>query len=100
MVSLLKVTNTRLEEVRIEPLNDESFHATLKLRQGKTPREVEARPGDAIALAVQANIPIYLTEAIIQAGAWELSDPLPIVQRLTEIRNTAALGRAVPRPHR
>jgi len=55
IASLLDAANVQLEEVRVEALKDEVFYAVAKLRQGETLREVDARPSDAIALALRVG---------------------------------------------
>lgn len=97
-VNLLKAAGGRLEELRIEPLNEEILHATLKVRQDGTAREVDARPGDGIVLAVQTGIPIYLAGEVLNRGAWDLSDPLGLLERLRHTGDEASLRRAIEEP--
>lgn len=61
---LLVATNAKLEEVRVESLKDEIFYGVVKLRVGESVQEVDARPSDAIALAVQVGCPIYVSEEV------------------------------------
>jgi RNA polymerase sigma factor (sigma-70 family) len=98
MVNLLKAAGGRLEELRVEPLNEEILHATLQVRQNGTVREVDARPGDGIVLAVQTGIPIYLAEEVLDRGAWDLSDPLGLLERLRHTGDEASLRRAIEEP--
>ncbi|HEY6540264.1 MAG TPA: bifunctional nuclease family protein, partial [Ktedonobacteraceae bacterium] len=55
MLNLLQATKSELIEVRIEALKEEIFYAIIKIRSGKETREVDARPSDALALAVLAK---------------------------------------------
>jgi len=66
MASLLRATDTKLEEVRIETLKDDVFYAVARFRHGDTLHELDARPSDAIALAVLMQSPIYVAEEILQ----------------------------------
>jgi RNA polymerase sigma factor (sigma-70 family) len=66
MLNLLQATKSELVEVRIETLKDEIFYAIIKIRSGKETREVDARPSDALALAVLAKCPIYVNEKVIE----------------------------------
>lgn len=66
MVNLLKATNTQVVEVRIEALKEEIFYAVIKIRTGDVEQELDARPSDALALAVQSNSPIYISEEVMQ----------------------------------
>jgi len=62
---ILEATSSGLEEVRIEALKDGIFYAVVKLRNGDVVREIDARPSDAIALAVLMDRPIYVAEEIL-----------------------------------
>ncbi len=66
MVNLLQATGTHVEEVRIEALKDEIYYATVKVRNGDNTQEIDARPSDALTLAVLMNAPIYATEQVLQ----------------------------------
>ncbi len=59
----------RLERVRITTLADETFHARLILVQPDARHEIDARPSDAIALAVRLGAPIFAAEAVLAQAA-------------------------------
>ncbi len=65
MLNLLQATKSELIEVRIEALKEEIFYATIKIRSGNETQEIDARPSDALALAVLAKCPIYAAEDVI-----------------------------------
>jgi len=67
MISLLKAAGMQLEEARIETLKDEVFYAVAKFRNGTAVYELDARPSDAIALAVLLGRPIYVAEEVLAA---------------------------------
>ena len=66
MINLLKATGMELEEVRVETLKDDVFYAMTKFRNGDVPYELDARPSDAIALAMLMDKPIYVAEEILE----------------------------------
>jgi len=69
-VSLLQAINAQVEQVRIEMLKGDTFYAVVKIRCGKTMSEVDARPSDALALAVLTGRPIFVAEDVLErAGA-------------------------------
>lgn len=69
MARLLVAVGATLEEVRVEVLKETTFYAVAKLHNGQTVQEIDARPSDAIALALRVHCPIYVTEAVMeQAG--------------------------------
>ncbi|MGD0292568.1 MAG: bifunctional nuclease family protein [Terracidiphilus sp.] len=64
--NLIRNLNARLERVVISELKDDTFYATLWLRQGDEPLVLDARPSDALALALRADCPIYVTDEVMQ----------------------------------
>ena len=66
--NLIRHLNGQLERVVISELKDDTFFASLWLRQGDQPMVIDARPSDAIALALRADCPIYVTEQVLQAA--------------------------------
>ncbi len=65
--SLLQAVNARVEEVHIVALKKATFYAVVKMRCGKKTSEVDARPSDAIALAVLNDVPIFVAEDVLEA---------------------------------
>ena len=66
ILNLLQATRSELIEVRIEALKEDIFYAVLKIHSGKKTQDVDARPSDALALAVLAKCPIYVNEKVIE----------------------------------
>ncbi len=64
--NLIHHLNGCLEKVVITEIKDETFHAVLWLRQGDEPVMIDARPSDAIALALRADCPIFVAEEVMQ----------------------------------
>jgi bifunctional DNase/RNase len=63
---LIRHLNAKLERVVINELKDDTFFASLWLRQGTESVMVDARPSDAIALALRSDCPIYVSEQVMQ----------------------------------
>jgi len=66
--NLIHHLNARLERVVITEIRDDTFFAKLWLRQGDEPVLVDARPSDAIALALRFDCPIYVAEQVMQSA--------------------------------
>jgi len=64
--NLIRNLNAQLERVVISELKDDTFYATLWLQQGDEPLVLDARPSDALALALRADCPIYVTDEVMQ----------------------------------
>lgn len=65
MVNLLDEWEMELERVVIHSLQDNTFFAVLTLRKGEIKKELDARPSDAIALALRTNSPIWVMEEVV-----------------------------------
>jgi len=54
-----------LQDVFINELREHTYFAKLRIRQEGELIEVDSRPSDAIALAVSARVPIYVSEDVL-----------------------------------
>lgn len=66
--NLIHHLNGELERVVITEIREDTFFAVLWLRQGEEPVIVDARPSDAIALALRFDCPIYVAEQVMQSA--------------------------------
>jgi bifunctional DNase/RNase len=73
--NLIRHLNAELERVVISELKDDTFYAMLWLRQGDEAVFIDARPSDAIALALRADCPIFVTEQVMQTAKLNTSGP-------------------------
>jgi bifunctional DNase/RNase len=73
--NLIQHLNGTLERVVITELRDDTFFAILWIRQDNQPITVDARPSDAIALALRADCPIYVSEQVLQSAKLNTSGP-------------------------
>ena len=71
--SVIDELGGRLERIVVSELKDNTFYAKLRLRSPKGTLSVDARPSDAIALALRSGARIFVEEAVIQ-GARTLDD--------------------------
>src|SRR4051812_29900748 len=55
-----------LRDVFISELRDHTYYAKLRIRKDGEMTEVDCRPSDAIALAVTASVPIYVSEDVLE----------------------------------
>jgi hypothetical protein len=55
-----------IQDVFISELRDHTYFAKLRIRQEGELIEIDSRPSDAIALAVTARVPIYVSEEVIE----------------------------------
>jgi len=65
----LQRLGVRVERVVISELSEETYHARIHLERDGVEVEVDARPSDALALAVRAEVQIFAAEEVLaQAG--------------------------------
>lgn len=55
----------QLEKVVISDLRDTTFYALIHYRQAAQSLSIDARPSDAIALAVRAEVPIFVRGSVL-----------------------------------
>jgi len=67
--SVITALGARLARIVIVSLADETFHARLVLSQSGEEREVDARPSDAVALAVRMEVPILAAGEVLDRAA-------------------------------
>ncbi|MCH7963285.1 MAG: bifunctional nuclease family protein [Bacteroidetes bacterium] len=59
-----------VNEVIIDELKENTFFAKIILEVSGLTQEIDARPSDAIALAVRAEAPIYVAASVMDAAAF------------------------------
>ncbi|KYH31108.1 bifunctional nuclease family protein [Neomoorella mulderi] len=62
--SLCENLGVEVKKVLVQDIRDGTYYAELYLRQGDKEIVVDARPSDAIALALRTNAPLYITEKV------------------------------------
>ena len=67
----------KLHEVIIHDIRDGVFYASLNCMQGAKELTLDARPSDAVALAIRFNCPIYTTEEVLKKAGLNESDESP-----------------------
>ncbi len=55
-----------IEHIYINDLQDDTFYAQIVLDVGGESVEVDSRPSDAIALAVRLDVPIFVSEDVME----------------------------------
>ena len=69
IVSMMNAWEMSLQRVVIHALRDNTFYAVMTLAQGKRKKEIDARPSDAISVALRVNAPIWVMEEVILDAA-------------------------------
>jgi uncharacterized protein len=75
-------------EIIIDELRDNTFYAKIVLEVSGFSQEIDARPSDAIALAVRAQAPIYVSETVMESAAFIPSDENEEVTSLSPVTDS------------
>src|SRR5262245_90290 len=98
MYRVLGVANITIERVVVTALRDNIFYAMLTMRIDGQLREVDARPSDAITLALYAGAPVFVTPEMLELPVVvSAPDALPGLEVQTE-RARVEKGRPVEEP--
>jgi hypothetical protein len=91
VTSILDATGVTLEQVVISALRDEVFYATARIRSGDGVHEIDARPSDAIPLALVLDQPLYVSaDEVAPETWWPVPDDFDIAASLLGV-GTAGL---------
>ncbi|HEY3052161.1 MAG TPA: bifunctional nuclease family protein [Thermoanaerobaculia bacterium] len=63
--NMISELDARVIRVVINDLRDSTFFAQIRLITGEKTLEVDARPSDAIALALRTEAPIFVTQSVL-----------------------------------
>jgi bifunctional DNase/RNase len=72
-ISLLKDLHAELERIEITALKEGTFFAKLVLLQNEKKLIIDARPSDAMGIAVRKKCPIFIAEAVVDEAGIPLS---------------------------
>ncbi|HEY9298350.1 MAG TPA: bifunctional nuclease family protein [Phormidium sp.] len=65
LVNMLEAWEMTVERIIIHSLQDNTFYAILTVRKGELKKDIDARPSDAIAVALRTRSPIWVMEEVI-----------------------------------
>ena len=74
--SILEGLDAQVDHVLINALEEDIFFAEISLSSGEQTIEVDARPSDAIAVALRVGAPLYVKESVIQEAGLDVEDEL------------------------
>ena len=60
-----------MDSVLITELKNNTYYAVIRLKKKLKYWDVDARPSDAIAMAVRTTIPIFVDEEVMNVGSYE-----------------------------
>jgi bifunctional DNase/RNase len=71
LVNILGELEVEVVHVTVTELRENTFYASITVKQDGSEIEIDSRPSDAIALAVRAEAPIFAADDVIEESAIE-----------------------------
>jgi uncharacterized protein len=65
---LLEVAEARVVRVTVTSLRANTFYATIRVRAGDRVQDVDARPSDALNVALRVYAPIFVAPEVFEQG--------------------------------
>ncbi|MHC4480265.1 MAG: bifunctional nuclease family protein [Planctomycetota bacterium] len=69
---VLDALGVSIQRIVVNALNEGVYYGRLVLKQNGQTYDIDSRPSDAIALAVQKGAPIFVEEEVLESAAREL----------------------------
>jgi bifunctional DNase/RNase len=94
--NLIQGLNASVQKVVVNELRDDTFYAVIWLQQDGETVTLDARPSDAIALALRCDCPIFVSEEVLRVAKYApaTSETAPEeLRRWLEGLNDEDLGR-------
>ena len=70
--NLLEAVDVKIQSVTINKLVEKTFYAAVSVKKNGRSVEVDARPSDAISMALRANAPIFAEEEVIAQASTKM----------------------------
>ncbi|MBI4374731.1 MAG: bifunctional nuclease family protein [Deltaproteobacteria bacterium] len=65
MRNILETLSVKVKKIEVTDLCDNTFYAKIYLKEGDKEHVIDARPSDAIAIALRAHAPIFVDKKVI-----------------------------------
>ena len=69
MKNLIGSLKVNIQRVVVNDLRENTYYATIDIRLNGTTKKVDARPSDAIALALRTSAPIFVDEKVMRKAS-------------------------------
>jgi bifunctional DNase/RNase len=73
--------NVQVERVEVCDLRQNTYYALIYLRNSENVTPVDARPSDAIAIALRTNAPIFVKEDVLTRSQKSDGSPQPVFDK-------------------
>lgn len=84
MLNTIKKLGASVKSIVVHSLEESTFYGSIILEMNKEKIEVDSRPSDAIALALRAEVPIYVDEEVLESAELSEDDLEEMSQKSTK----------------
>ncbi len=74
IANMIRELGMTLEDVVINRFHEDTYYAVIHLTAGDKRYEIDARPSDAIAIALRLGAPVYVDSAVLDQHAFHASE--------------------------
>ena len=94
LASMLNTLGGEVRKVVVKDLRDQTFYAVIHVEQDDRLVEIDARPSDAIALALRTDSPVFVDRSVLEKAQVEDKDSEEErVRKLLEDMDPEELGK-------
>lgn len=86
--SVIEKLGGSIDHIFVNDLSNDTFFARIVLQVDGRPVEIDARPSDAIALAVRAQVPIYADESVLEKAGVRLDEESGTIEGVSDTEET------------
>jgi bifunctional DNase/RNase len=83
--SVIEALGASVSSIIVNDLKNDTFYAKIVLTVGDSQMEIDARPSDALALAVRVEVPIYAEESVLDKAGISLEKMEEAVETATAV---------------
>ncbi len=86
LTEMLRRLGATLERVVVSEVRDSTYYAIMTLRHNNQVREIDARPSDALALALRMDADVFVADEVLREAALEPGAPEEDDERINTFR--------------
>jgi len=90
IITMISELGGTVTSVAINDLKDDTFYAMVCIEQDGQTLEIDSRSSDAIAIAVRAEVPIYVAEHVLERAAVKVDDDGEAIEEIGSAATTPA----------
>lgn len=67
-IDIFKQTGYELKQIEINDVTEETYYSSIVIEKDGNTIKIDSRPSDAIAIAIRADVPMYVSPEVISKG--------------------------------